>query len=246
MKYKILSLLTLSTFLATASYAGDQAQEDAAASLATIATSLGAIDNSAATDGSATPTTGTLVMGQDGTNAQTLKTDTTGILTVSDGTGALNVIVDSGTVTSVTAIANALPAGTNTIGDVGNPTTTATLVDAVTLDDSPTSVTATGVAVQDKNKITFYVNYDETEVGGVSAAFTVEVSYDNSIWITAGFYDVAGGATIQTSESLTADGNYVCWMPRELVAPYIRVKVTATGSDADDIVLTSVKMATQE
>ena len=139
-----------------------------------------------------------------------------------------------------------IAAGTNVIGDVGNPTSTSTLVDAVTLDDSPTSVTATGVAVQDKNKIAFYVNYDETEVGGVSAAFTIEVSYDNSVWIVAGFYDVAGGATIQTSESFTADANYVCWMPRELVAPYIRVKVTATGSDADDIVLTSVKMATQE
>jgi len=41
--------------------------------------------------------------------------------TVTDGSGALNTIIDSGvltTVSSVTAIANALPAGTNNIGDV--------------------------------------------------------------------------------------------------------------------------------
>lgn len=40
------------------------------------------------------------------------------LATVSDGAGALNVIVDSGTITAVTAISNALPAGNNNIGDV--------------------------------------------------------------------------------------------------------------------------------
>lgn len=41
-----------------------------------------------------------------------------GTVTVTDGSGALNVIVDSGTITAVTAISNALPAGNNNIGDV--------------------------------------------------------------------------------------------------------------------------------
>lgn len=41
-----------------------------------------------------------------------------GTVTVTDGAGALNTIVDSGTITAVTAITNALPAGNNNIGDV--------------------------------------------------------------------------------------------------------------------------------
>lgn len=81
-----------------------------------------------------------VMFGSDGTNIRQLKTDTGGAVqvdvesgtlttvstvttvtnpvTVTDGAGALNVIVDSGTVTAVTAITNALPAGTNNIGDV--------------------------------------------------------------------------------------------------------------------------------
>lgn len=41
-----------------------------------------------------------------------------GTVTVTDGAGALNAIIDSGTLTAVTAITNALPAGNNNIGDV--------------------------------------------------------------------------------------------------------------------------------
>lgn len=48
----------------------------------------------------------------------TAVTTITNPVTVTDGTGAMNVIVDSGTITAVTAISNALPAGNNNIGDV--------------------------------------------------------------------------------------------------------------------------------
>lgn len=51
---------------------------------------------------------------QDGGNSITVD----GTVTVTDGAGALNVIVDSGTLTAVTSITNALPAGNNNIGDV--------------------------------------------------------------------------------------------------------------------------------
>lgn len=40
------------------------------------------------------------------------------------------------------------------------------MVNAVTLDDSPTSVTSAGFPVQEYDKIAFFVTYDETEVGG--------------------------------------------------------------------------------
>lgn len=45
-------------------------------------TSLQLIDDTVATDGSATPTKGVLIAGQDGTNAQTIKTDSSGELQV--------------------------------------------------------------------------------------------------------------------------------------------------------------------
>lgn len=56
-----------------------------------------------------------------GTNLHTVVdsgviTSITNSVTVTDGSGAMNVIVDSGTLTAVTAITNALPTGTNTIG----------------------------------------------------------------------------------------------------------------------------------
>jgi hypothetical protein len=83
-------------------------------------TSLQLMDDVVATDGSATPTKGNLIAGQDGTNAQTIKTDSSGELQV-----------DVLTLPSVT-IGAALPAGTNAIGklaandgvDIGDVTIT--------------------------------------------------------------------------------------------------------------------------
>jgi hypothetical protein len=83
-------------------------------------TSLQLMDDVVATDGSATPTKGNLIAGQDGTNAQTIKTDTSGELQV-----------DVLTMPNVT-IGAALPAGTNAIGklaandgvDIGDVTIT--------------------------------------------------------------------------------------------------------------------------
>lgn len=64
-----------------------------------------------------TDNSGSLTVDQPtGTNLHTVVDS--GSVTVSDGAGALNVIVDSGTLTAVTAITNALPAGSNIIGNV--------------------------------------------------------------------------------------------------------------------------------
>jgi hypothetical protein len=83
-------------------------------------TALQLLDDVVATDGAATPTKGNLIAGQDGTNAQTIKTDTNGELQV-----------DVLTMPNVT-IGAALPAGTNAIGklaandgvDIGDVTIT--------------------------------------------------------------------------------------------------------------------------
>ena len=118
--------------------------------------------------------------------------------------------------------------------------TLVTPVSAQLLDASPTSVTSSGVNIQNYGRLGIYWTYDETQVGGVSAALTIQVSPDNSTWFSAPFFDTAGGATPQTSETLSADGNYIAWVDRSIPFYYIRAVVTCTGCDADDTVLTSV------
>jgi hypothetical protein len=76
-----------------------------------------------------------------------------------------------------------------------------------------------------------------TAIGAVlSGAVTLEISYDNSNWMAASFYDYAGGATLQTSETISADGWYYCWFNKDLNVPYVRIAVAATNTNAEDII----------
>ena len=122
-----------------------------------------------------------------------------------------------------------------------------TIISATTLDVDPTSASGS-MKVGSADKLAFFVSYDETEVGGISASVTVDVSYDGTNWSDASFYDYAGGSTLQTSETLTADTatDYYFWFNSDLAVPYVRVVITATGSDADDTAIVSAKIITQE
>ena len=114
-----------------------------------------------------------------------------------------------------------------------------TIINAAQLDDDPTSTTGTW-NVGDFDKVAFFVDYDETEVGNsISMAVTMHFSYDGTNWVTGYFYDFAGGTTLQTSETLSSDGWYYCWLNPDWDMRYVRVTVTATNSDADDIVSVS-------
>lgn len=111
-----------------------------------------------------------------------------------------------------------------------------TIISSTTLDDDPTSITSDTLNLQEYDKIAFFVSYDETQVGeAVSAAVTLDISYDGTNWLDASFYDYAGGSTLQTSETLSSDGWYYCWFNPELNAPYVRMVITATNTDTDDI-----------
>lgn len=118
--------------------------------------------------------------------------------------------------------------------------TLSTPVAAALLDASPTSVTSSGVNIANYGRMGIYWTYDETQVGGVSAALTLQVSPDGTNWFSAPFFDTAGAATPQTTETLTADGSYIAWMDRNIPFNYARAIVTCTGCDADDTVTTSV------
>ena len=104
-----------------------------------------------------------------------------------------------------------------------------------TLDDSPTSITGTWNTA-DYNRITFFVLYDETQVGNsISAAVSLEVSVDGTNWLAGSFFDFAGGSTLQTTETISADGNYIFWLDKAMTIPYVRVTIAATNTDTDDI-----------
>ncbi len=110
-----------------------------------------------------------------------------------------------------------------------------TIITETALDDDPTSVTGTW-NISDYSKVAVFVDYDEAETGGgLSVAVTMEYSYDNSNWVTGYFHDFAGGATLQTTEALSADGWYYLWLDTDWQIPYMRLTLTATGSDVDDI-----------
>ena len=113
-----------------------------------------------------------------------------------------------------------------------------TLIADTQLDDDPTSITGT-YNVQDYSKVGFWVDYDETQVGNaISVAVTVHFSYDNTNWVTGYFYDLAGGLTTQTSETISSDGWYFFWLNSEIGNPmpnYVRVTITATNTDTDDL-----------
>lgn len=124
---------------ATISGSATEAKQD------TMITSLQLLDDSVVATGAAVPAKGIQVTGTDGTNARALKTDASGELqidvlssalpsgaatsakqdtldtsinTLLKPASTLTAVTTVGTVSSVTAIANALPAGTNNIGDV--------------------------------------------------------------------------------------------------------------------------------
>ena len=110
-----------------------------------------------------------------------------------------------------------------------------TLIATVELNADP--VAAQGSTnIGQADKVAFFVVYDETEVGGgVSLAITMQVKYnDTTGWLSASFFDFDGGSTLQTSETLTADGSYYCWFNRDLTVPQVKLILTATGTDVDD------------
>ena len=113
------------------------------------------------------------------------------------------------------------------------------IIDNITLDDDPTSVTSSVVNVQQADSTGFFLDYDETEVGNsISVAVTIQISYDGTTWLSGSFYDLGGGpATFQTTETISADGSYYFWLEKASNVSRVRVVVTATNTDVDDIVV---------
>ena len=111
-------------------------------------------------------------------------------------------------------------------------------------DADTTSDTSEEVAVLGYEKVGFLIYYDETAVGNNPAvSIVVQISQDGTNWMTGYFRDFAGSDTLQASETITTDETYYyCWIDYPVM--YVRLSVTASNTDEDDLIdLTAYLMA---
>lgn len=95
-----------------------------------------------------------------------------------------------------------------------------TVIAETTLTKSESEVSVT-LNTQGVTNLTIFVEYDEN--GAEPLTFTLDSSYDGSNWVNAKYYDYDGGATLQTSESISADGWYYAVWKEDFTTPYVRV-----------------------
>ena len=98
--------------------------------------------------------------------------------------------------------------------------------------------------IGDDQRVTFFVTWDQDgSTVGVTGTVTVAVSVDGVNWQDISWFDVAGGATPQTSEELTSDTTYVGWLDSRITAKYIRIAVKSTGAVGEnaDVTVTLVE-----
>lgn len=249
-----------------------------------IQTAVELLDDTVATDGSATPTKGILMAGQDGTNAQTIKTDTNGELQVDvltmptvavtqsgtwdevgindsgnsitvdyattgsgTATGALRVELPTNgtgviaTVGAVTAITNALPAGTNAIGklsansgvDIGDVTLTA-------------GTAAVGSILPPDTDVTAHTNYARkyyTNAGAVTDGIIWSPAAGKRWHVVTMYIQTSAAATI-TLEDDKAGGDDPVWKGEIAANSGVTLSFTehypmASGEDAADLIITT-------
>ena len=86
-----------------------------------------------------------------------------------------------------------------------------------------------------------------TAVGtALSAVFTLTGSMDDATYVTIPFLDTAGGATPQTSETISADGSYLCWLPEGFTMPYLKATITGAATDINDTIAIKTVIAAKK
>lgn len=108
-----------------------------------------------------------------------------------------------------------------------------TIIDDETISTGVAGMTSDTVNLMDSKKTAFFVDYDETQTGVVSAAMTVDVSYDGTNWTSKTFHDGAASyVTSDTTKLFLDDEWYYFYLDSDNNAPYARVKLLCTGCDA--------------
>ena len=106
-----------------------------------------------------------------------------------------------------------------------------TVIAETTLTFSDSNPTVT-LYIGDTSKLVVFIDY--VPDGNEQIDITFDVSYDNSNWVDANFYDYTSSAvpTLQDSESLTTETWYYAYWLDALAAPYMRVHLQGSGWSA--------------
>lgn len=195
-----------------------------------IQTAVELIDDTVATDGSATPTKGILIAGQDGTNAQTIKTDTNGELQID----VLSIAAGNNNIGDVDVAS--IAAGDNNIGNV----------DVVTLPATPAGTNAIGKLLPPDIDVTTHTNYAKkyyTNAGAVTDGIIWSPAAGKRWHVVALHIQVSAAATV-TLEDDKAGGDEVIFKAEYaanggefLVFP--EKYPLASGEDAADLLITT-------
>lgn len=123
--------------------------------------------------------------------------------------------------------------------------TSSTLFDSTTLNAVTTSVSGSAY-MGDSHRETFFVHY--TRVGTApSITITLNVSYDNSTWIQASFFDVTGGGSLELkSKTITTASDYYFWLNSAIAAPYVQVSIAGNSTDATNTASVNCKMFAEQ
>jgi len=108
------------------------------------------------------------------------------------------------------------------------------LIKSTVFNSAKTSVTGS-TYIGDADKVAFFVDYDKSQsTTSVSATITAEIAdldvpyagNKTSPWLTASFYDFAGGpTTLKTWGSISTPSSYYFWFSPDTTIPQVRVKV---------------------
>lgn len=173
-----------------------------------IVTSVQLLDDTVATDGSATPTKGILMAGQDGTNAQTVKTDSDGNLQVdvltmptTTITGTVDLgATDNAVLDTIDAVLDTINAKLVTGTDIGDVTiNNASGASAVNIQDGGNTITVDGtVAV---------TNSDITSIKTATELIDNSIYVDDADWTADTSSHTLVGAVTQVTTTANTDGD---------------------------------------
>ena len=87
--------------------------------------------------------------------------------------------------------------------------------------------------VGNAKKVTFFITLDSSSTtSSVTVGVTLQASADGTNWTDISWFDIAGGTTKQTDETMGSlgDETYIMWTDKNILMPHIRIKVYQAGN----------------
>ena len=83
--------------------------------------------------------------------------------------------------------------------------------------------------VGEADKVTFFITRAaDSSTEAVTVTVTLQASADGTNWEDITWYDIVGGSTAQTAETISKDGTYIMRVDSDFLMPHLRLKVTGT------------------